>query len=103
VRVFDWYVRKNLIPPKREEVRRDPRGMLEVDEPLLAMRFEGRDLEEIREALQIMVDRHSKYGGPLASSQGETPPPAGVVAPPRRRRGLDSETLPSRTRKRGRP
>lgn len=71
-RVFDWYVRKDLIPPKREEVRRNETGRLVFDEPLLADRFWGRSSDEIMEALEIMVQRHSQYGGPLASPTGHS-------------------------------
>ncbi|MFY9717902.1 MAG: hypothetical protein WAK40_08260 [Thermoplasmata archaeon] len=74
VRVFDWYVRKGLIPPDKKDVKRDESGRLVVDEPLVADRFWGYSSEEIMEALDIMVDRHTKYGGPLAPSLPRTKP-----------------------------
>jgi hypothetical protein len=66
VKVFDWYVRTNQIPPKREEVRRDSMGKLVVTEPLIALRFVGVDTDKIHEALELLVERHTKFGGPLA-------------------------------------
>lgn len=70
VRVFDWYIRKRLIPPEKKDVRRDDRGRLVVDEPLIADKFWGYSDEQIMQALDIMVDRHSRYGGPLATPSG---------------------------------
>jgi hypothetical protein len=92
VRVFDWYVRKELIPPDKRDVRREASGRLIVNEPLIANKFWGRSTEQIMEALSIMVDRHSKYGGPLASQptslmeEKNRPSPSERVNAKRRRR-----------------
>jgi hypothetical protein len=66
-RAFRSYVMKGMIPPKREEARRDEFGRLLVKEPLLADEFEGYTLEQRLSALRILVKRHNQYGGPLAS------------------------------------
>jgi len=86
VRVFDWYVRKGLIPPDRKDVQRDDSGRLVVDEPLIANKFWGYSSEEIMEALDIMVDRHTRFGGPLASRQASTASPSANNRTRRRRR-----------------
>jgi hypothetical protein len=70
VRVFDWYVRTNRFPPNREDVRRDSRGWLAVADPLIGLEFEGPTTEQVDLALEILVDRHNKYGGRLASAAG---------------------------------
>lgn len=69
LKVFDWYVRTKRHPPSRAEAQRDRRGRLLVGEPLLADRFEPRtSSRQIMEALDVMVDRHTQFGGPLGSS-----------------------------------
>lgn len=88
VRVFDWYVRRRLIPPDRKAVRRNASGRLVVDEPLVADKFWGYSSEQIMEALEIMVARHSRYGGPLANPTGHSslkgsPPLREKIARPR--------------------
>lgn len=86
VRVFDWYVRKGLIPPDRKDLRRDGSGRLLVDEPLIADKFWGYSSEELMEALEIMVDRHTRFGGPLASPQTSTEPPNATMQTRQRKR-----------------
>ena len=71
VRVLDWYLRKGLIPPNREEVKRDDRGRLVVDMPLVADQFWGYSNRQIMHALDILVDRHTRFGGPLGSPNGD--------------------------------
>ena len=80
VRVFDWYVRRGLIPPDRKDVRRDESGRLVVDGPLIADKFWGYSTKQIMEALDIMVARHTQFGGPLAANPTEVgPSPHGEV------------------------
>ena len=85
VRVFDWYVRTDRLPPKREDVARDETGLLKVPEHLLAFEFTGPTWEQTTQALDIMVDQHTSFGGPLGS------PRAGI-------RSAQRPTTRSRTR-----
>lgn len=76
-RVFDWYVRKGLIPPNKEDVRRNTQGQLDVGEPLLAARFEVSDFETLDLACDLLFDQYRKFGLPLemkrAPSEGQNP------------------------------
>jgi hypothetical protein len=67
LRVYDWYIRRGLIPPARGDVRRDANGRLHLSEPLLVDRFPLRDSDQILEAFELLAERHTKFGGPLAS------------------------------------
>ena len=69
VKVFDWYVRKGLIPPPKEVVRRSLLGLLDVGEPLIALRFMRYTPEQIQDAMTIMIERHERYGGSLRKSR----------------------------------
>jgi hypothetical protein len=68
IRVFDSYVRKDPVPSKREEARRTWEGLLKVPEPLLADKFRGHSPELILEAQDLLIERHTRLGGPFASN-----------------------------------
>jgi len=102
-RVFEWYVRTARLPPNREDAERDWRGFLKVPEKLIAWDFEGLYPEQALDALQILIDRQAKYGGPLASKPDTTSPPLRVPGRTKRRRRLGSEGTPSRVKKGGGP
>jgi hypothetical protein len=68
VRVFDWYVRTNRLPPNRESVPRSDSGHLVVSEPLLALEFEGPTEKQVWRALAILEERHEKFGGTLSDN-----------------------------------
>lgn len=42
-------------------------ALLLVSEPMLALAVEESSSNEIRQAFQILVERHTRYGGPLGS------------------------------------
>jgi hypothetical protein len=63
VKIFDWYVRTDRIPPKKEEVQRDVGGDLVITEPLLALRFRRREPAEIVQAIEILRDQWEKFEG----------------------------------------
>lgn len=83
VRVFDWYVRTKRIPPNKEDVQRNRNGRLVISETLIGNQFHGYDGEKIMAALDLLVERHEMYGGPLA---GDPSAPAKYAAARKRRK-----------------
>jgi hypothetical protein len=100
LRVFDWYVRTDRYPPNKEDAHRDWRGFLVLTEPLPGLGF-GPSSDQIREAFEILVERHTKYGGPLGAT-GSDPNSSDRAAVPTLRRRLKSTRLPTPKPKRGR-
>jgi hypothetical protein len=64
-----------LIPPTKEAVRQDLRGRLGVPEQLIANGFRGYTTEEIGRALSILIEHHTRFGGPLETGYGDESKP----------------------------
>jgi len=71
VEVFDWYVRKGLVPQPKETVKRKLTGLLHAPKHLVALEFRGLDDEMIMKALDLAIDPHTRFGGPLGNEDGE--------------------------------
>lgn len=67
-KVFDWYVRSDLLPPYRDQVKRGRRGELRVNEPMLSDQFDWWSDRQLENAYKLLLENHAKYGGRLVSA-----------------------------------
>jgi hypothetical protein len=71
VRVFDWYLRMDRIPPKREDVKRSWWGGMVTPGLLIGERFSPHSPETVMKALEILVDRQTMYRENLTRPEGD--------------------------------
>jgi hypothetical protein len=59
LRVITWYLSRRESAPTRDQVERDPQGILYVGRPLLALKFQGYTLEKLEEAAKTIMDEQA--------------------------------------------